>query len=74
MSYDYNAIFRDGEEPIDSNQSFDNIYDWCNAMIKLSGTPVYLMTDTYYRNNVRLPLVKACQRKMFRVSGLPWST
>ena len=70
MSYDYNMIFRDGEEPIDGNMCFDNIRDWCNTMIELSGRPVYLMTDTYYKNNVRLHLIQACQRKMFRVSGL----
>jgi len=72
MSYDYNTIFRDGEKPIDGNQCFDNIPLWCNAMIQLSGAPVYLMTDTYYRGNEHLPVVMACQRKMFRVSGVPY--
>jgi hypothetical protein len=72
MSYDYNYIFNDNEKPIDSNLCFDNIPNWCNAMIELSGKPVYLMTDTYYRGNDNLPKVMACQRKMFRVSGIPY--
>ena len=72
MSYDYNYIFREGEEPMDTNQCFNNIPSWCNAMIELSGTPLYLMTDTYYRNNAYLPKVMACQRRMFRVSGVPY--
>jgi len=60
MSVYHNAILG-----VNNDMCFDNIANWCDTMMVISGLPVHLMTDTYYPNHPIIPDVRACSEKMY---------
>jgi len=64
----YSAIYRDGTVSAfigSSGACFDTVEVWCDTMIEtIGGSNAYLISNTYYGDNVIIKKLYKCQEKM----------
>ena len=63
------GLFTENETIYSNTHCYDTVETWCNGMIEDVGTPLYLITDTYYGDSDTMIRIRNCQDMMFDASA-----